>query len=110
MSDEKEPVTLKLTSAVALGGSIRKAGALVEVSEPDARNLLDRGKAVLATDKTKALAPKAVKPEDPVEAASEKARAMADNHMDAATFDALSPAKRNALLKQAADAIAKVTA
>lgn len=40
---------LKLTSAVAIDGQISRAGSLVEVSEPEAKNLLHRGKAVLAT-------------------------------------------------------------
>lgn len=40
---------LKLTSAVAFGGVISKAGDLVEASEAEAKNLLHRGKAVLAT-------------------------------------------------------------
>ena len=40
---------LKLTSAVAFGGVISKAGELVEVTEAEAKNLLHRGKAVLAT-------------------------------------------------------------
>lgn len=40
---------LKLTSAIAFGGVISKAGDLVEVSENEAKNLLHRGKAVLAT-------------------------------------------------------------
>lgn len=40
---------LKLTSAIAFGGTIQRAGTIVEVSESEARNLLDRGKAVLAT-------------------------------------------------------------
>lgn len=40
---------LKLTSAVAIDGAIMRAGGLVEVSEAEAKNLLHRGKAVLAT-------------------------------------------------------------
>lgn len=40
---------LKLTSAVAIDGDIVRAGALIEVSEAEAKNLLHRGKAVLAT-------------------------------------------------------------
>jgi hypothetical protein len=40
---------LKLTSAIAIDGQIHKAGALVEVSEAEAKNFLHRGKAVLAT-------------------------------------------------------------
>jgi hypothetical protein len=42
-------VTLKLTSAIAMDGEIYRAGSLVEVTDADARNLLHRGKAVLAT-------------------------------------------------------------
>lgn len=40
---------LKLTSAVAVDGAICKAGSLVELSEVEAKNLLARGKGVLAT-------------------------------------------------------------
>lgn len=40
---------LKLTGAVAIDGQISRAGSLVEVSEPEAKNLLARGKGVLAT-------------------------------------------------------------
>lgn len=40
---------LKLTSALAIGGAICRAGSLVEVSELEAKNFLHRGKAVLAT-------------------------------------------------------------
>lgn len=38
---------LKLTSAIAVSGEVLKAGALVELSEAEAKNLLARGKAVL---------------------------------------------------------------
>ena len=41
--------TLKLTSAIVVDGDIIRAGNLVELSEPEAKNLLSRGKAVLAT-------------------------------------------------------------
>lgn len=41
-------VFLKLTSAIVLDGQISKAGDLVEVAEAEAKNLLSRGKAVLA--------------------------------------------------------------
>lgn len=40
---------LKLTSAIAIAGVICKAGDIVEVPEQAAKNLLHRGKAVLAT-------------------------------------------------------------
>lgn len=40
---------LKLTSAIVVDGGIVKAGQLVELSEAEAKNLLSRGKAVLAT-------------------------------------------------------------
>jgi hypothetical protein len=40
---------LKLTSAIAVDGEVVAAGGLVEVDEPTAKNLLHRGKAVLAT-------------------------------------------------------------
>ena len=40
---------LKLTSAIVVDGEIIRAGSLVELSEPEAKNLLGRGKARLAT-------------------------------------------------------------
>jgi ribosomal protein L9 len=43
-------VTLKLTSAIALDGKIFRPGTLVEVTDNEAKNLLQRGKAVLATE------------------------------------------------------------
>lgn len=45
----KDDYPLKITSAVVIDGRIRKAGAIVEVSESVAKQLLARGKAVLAT-------------------------------------------------------------
>lgn len=42
--------TLKLTSAIVINGEILTRDSLVEVDEQLARNLLHRGKAVLATD------------------------------------------------------------
>jgi len=41
-------ISLKLTSAIAIGGAIVKAGEVIEVSETEAKSLLHRGKAVLA--------------------------------------------------------------
>lgn len=107
-----ESVTLKLTSAIVLGGHIHRAGGLVEVSEPEARNLLDRGKAVLATDKTvkTARGPTAKEIEDLATKEAEDAavaRAMKDNELDEPAFLALSNTKRNALVKAAHEAIAK---
>jgi len=43
-----QSVFLKLTSAIGLGGVIARAGTIVEVTEAEAINLLDRGKAILA--------------------------------------------------------------
>ncbi len=42
-------VFLKVSSAFMVGGQIAKAGDIVEVSEGDAKDLLHRGKATLAT-------------------------------------------------------------
>lgn len=42
-------VTLKLASAIAIDGDVVRAGSLVEVDEALAINLLNRGKATLAT-------------------------------------------------------------
>jgi hypothetical protein len=43
-------IYLRLTSAIAIDGGICRAGSIVEVSELEAKNLLHRGKAVLATE------------------------------------------------------------
>lgn len=40
---------LKLTSAIVVDGEIVRAGSLVELAEHEAKNLLSRGKATLAT-------------------------------------------------------------
>lgn len=50
MAKEQKAVTLKLTSAIPLDGEICKAGEFIEVDELLAKNLLHRGKAVLATE------------------------------------------------------------
>lgn len=42
--------TLKLTCAIAVDGQVLRPGTLVEMSEAEAKNLLGRGKAVLATE------------------------------------------------------------
>jgi len=41
--------TIKLTAAITLGGGIAKAGEIIEVSEENAKALILRGKAELAT-------------------------------------------------------------
>lgn len=46
----KPNVFMKVTSAVAFGGKICRPGELIEVTDSEARNLLHRGKAVLATE------------------------------------------------------------
>jgi hypothetical protein len=43
-------IFLVLTSAIAIDGELVRAGSLVEVSELEAKNLLHRGKARLATE------------------------------------------------------------
>lgn len=48
MSDS---VFLKVSSAFLCGGSIAKKGEIVEVSNAEAKDLLARGKATVATDK-----------------------------------------------------------
>lgn len=45
-----EKVHLKIASAVVIGGDIQAKGAIVEVDEPLAKDLLRRGKAELATE------------------------------------------------------------
>lgn len=42
-------VFLKVSSAFLVGGTIAKTGEIVEVSESEAKDLLQRGKATLAT-------------------------------------------------------------
>lgn len=42
-------IWLKVTSAIVVGGEIAAPGELVEVTESEAKNLLHRGKAELAT-------------------------------------------------------------
>lgn len=42
-------ITLKLTAAIIIGGVLCRPGALVEVTESEAKDLLRRGKATLAT-------------------------------------------------------------
>lgn len=41
---------LKLTSAIVVDGEVMKSGALVEVTEAEAKNLLSRGKAELHSE------------------------------------------------------------
>jgi hypothetical protein len=48
---------LVVTSAIAIDGTIAKPGTLVEVTDAEARNLLARGKARVATEKDGAPAP-----------------------------------------------------
>lgn len=54
-----EKVTLKVTSAFTIGGDIARPGELVEVTVSEAKDLLQRGKAVLAVE---ADAPRVAKP------------------------------------------------
>lgn len=42
-------VTLKLTAAIVVAGQVLRPGSLVEVTESEAKDLLRRGKAVVAT-------------------------------------------------------------
>lgn len=44
-----ESIVLKVTSAFLVGGKLAKAGELVEVTTAEAKDLLARGKANLAT-------------------------------------------------------------
>lgn len=44
-----EKVSIKITQATGIEGELRKAGAIVEVDEDLAKNLLDRERAELAT-------------------------------------------------------------
>lgn len=47
MADKQ--VKIKITSAVAIGGEIKRPGSVVTVAEEFAKNLLHRGRAELAT-------------------------------------------------------------
>lgn len=47
MADKQ--VKLKITSAIAIGGEIKRPGTVVSVAEDVAKNLLHRGRAELAT-------------------------------------------------------------
>lgn len=49
-ADNAKTVALKVTSAFMVGGKVAKAGEVVEVRESDAKDLLHRGKAVLAVE------------------------------------------------------------
>lgn len=46
----KQNVFVKITSSVAISGKIVRPGEIVELGESDAKGLLRRGKAVVATD------------------------------------------------------------
>jgi hypothetical protein len=48
-------VKIKITSAVAIGGEIKRPGTVVTVAEELAKNLLHRGRADLATGEGKPL-------------------------------------------------------
>ena len=43
-------VNIELTSAIAVDGELVRAGEVIEVTEKNARNLMRRGKAVLADE------------------------------------------------------------
>ncbi len=43
-------ITIKLISSVGIDGQLMRRGTLLEVTEAEAKNLLYRGKAVLATE------------------------------------------------------------
>lgn len=51
MAKKTETFVLKLTSAIVMDGEIVTKDNLVEVTEKEAKNLLARGKAVLADEK-----------------------------------------------------------
>jgi hypothetical protein len=80
MSNAVEKVFLKLTSAIAVNGIILRAGHIVEMVEDEAKDLLRRGKAVIATveDEVKAVVlPKPADHSTPVPAAPSPAPAPA---------------------------------
>ncbi|MBP0047656.1 Rho termination factor N-terminal domain-containing protein [Marinobacterium sp. AK62] len=50
MAKKTDLIVLELTSAIVMEGEIVTAGNLIEVTEKEARNLLARGKAVVADE------------------------------------------------------------
>lgn len=75
MTKEKQ-VELKITSAIAIGGEVVRPDTVVTVSDREARNLLQRGKAVLAVEgDTKATAAKGKAKAKPAEGDTETAAA-----------------------------------
>lgn len=108
----KENVFLVLTSAIGIRGEVIPAGKLIEVPDAAAKDLLRRGKARLATeaDGTPSAGDDDGAADEAAAAAALEAataRAMKDHELDAEAWAALSDKKRAALLKAAADAIAK---
>jgi len=102
----KTLIPLVLTSAVVIAdGAVARAGTRVEVEELVARNLLDRRKAVLDGDVKLPEASATSGGQDGPTDADIQARAMKDQEMDLAAWEALSPAKRKACLKAARAAI-----
>lgn len=61
-----EGVWLVLTSAIVIDGDVCRPDTLVEVTEPEAKNLLTRGRARLATEGDKAKAGVSVAPKEEV--------------------------------------------
>lgn len=51
MAKKTDLIVLELTSAIVMEGEIVTAGNLIEVTEKEARNLLARGKAVVADER-----------------------------------------------------------
>jgi hypothetical protein len=78
MSNQVEKVFLKLTSAIAVDGFILRAGHIVEMVEHEAKDLLRRGKAVLASLSDHPKAPAAEQPAAPVVEPVEPAAPAAD--------------------------------
>ena len=66
----EQSITLKVTSAFTVGGAIARPGELVDVSNAEAKDLLSRGKATLATT-SEAPAKKAEKSEQGNEVAKQ---------------------------------------
>ncbi|MBF9235583.1 hypothetical protein [Microvirga alba] len=66
-----ESIILKVTSAMIVGGQIAKPGEMIEVTHAEAKDMLHRGKAVLATA-TDAPEPVEKQPEPQPEPAAEQ--------------------------------------
>lgn len=107
---EAKTFSLKLTSAIALGGQIRTAGAIVDVDEATAKNLLHRGKALVATADDGQAEPEAPAGDEAATKAAADAAAADQAAKDAAAKEAADKAAADKAAKDAAKAATKAAA